>query len=692
MNQSEMQASGSVNRPLAWKRVGWAPFVVLLLSAGTLLLGLGWPQLWDRDEPRNAGCTAEMLARADWVVPMFNAELRTHKPILLYWLQMVTYQVAGANEWGARLPSALLMIGTIFCSMFLSSRLLTHRFGLGRSSEAGQSSDQPVAWYQWNSPAMWSGIVLATSLMVVVAGRAATPDSPLIFCSTLTVTAFLFAFTCSTRERRREVYFLLAYTAMGLGILAKGPVGFVLPFTVISAWFQWERILEDKRWSQFSAAVNFRERSILMAKILVARLAPREIWNYVSQTRLLLGLLVVLAVALPWYILVGLRTEGRWLREFLWEHNVQRAVQSMEGHRGSLLYYPGAILVGLFPWSLWLAPFLLWLWRTAPWGQTALRAQPTAASSNNQNPLGHRAAGDSTSSASLTRLALLWVAVYIGAFSCASTKLPSYITPCYPGAALLIGLFLASLANGTRSAVTLGSEYWTTWRGLRWATLATIITTSVAGLVATGVLAFAANQEQMPWVVVNSFWSLSLTLGAAGGAWSFYQHRLERIPVWFAAGALICLSGWMAGGASCASGYRQDLSALQAQQLSNPNQRWLAVGVLEPSWVFYTGKPITEIQVMAPSADGMNWQEKVQQRWQVDPTLGVITLEPWGNELVQHWRLKSDTLQQRYRLVKREYPYFLRHQPLVLITLEPHESNRSEFADQTDSKSLDFRR
>ena len=692
MIQSEMQASGSVNSPHNVKRVGWAPLVVLLLSAGTLLLGLGWPQLWDRDEPRNAGCTAEMLARADWVVPMFNAELRTHKPILLYWLQMVTYQWAGANEWGARLPSALLMIGTIFCCMFLSSRLLTHRFGLGQNAVSGQPTDQPVVWYQWNSPAMWSGIVLATSLMVVVAGRAATPDSPLIFCSTLTVTAFIFAFTCSPNDRRRQAYFLLAYIAMGLGILAKGPVGFVLPFTVVSAWFQWERILEDQRWSQLSAAVNFRERTMLMVKILLARLAPREIWNYVSQTRLLLGLLVVLAVALPWYILVGLRTDGRWLREFLWEHNVQRAVQSMEGHRGGLLYYPGAILVGLFPWSLWLAPFLLWLWRTAPWGQMTLPAQPMAASSNNQNPLGYRAAGDSTSVASLTRLALLWIAVYIGAFSCASTKLPSYITPCYPGAALLLGLFLASLANGTRSAVTLGSEYWATWRGMRWATLATIITTSVAGLVATVVLAYAANQEQMPWVVVNSFWSLGLTLGAVGGAWAFYQQRIERIPVWFAAGALICLSGWMAGGASSASTYRHDLNALRAQQLTNPNQRWLAVGVLEPSWVFYTGKPITEIQVVAPSADGMNWQDQVQQRWQVDPALGVITLEPWGAELIQHWRLKSDPLQQRYRLVQREYPYFLRHQPLVLLTLERHESSRNEFAEQTDSKSHEFRR
>ncbi len=48
---------------------------------------LGFVAPLDRDEPRNAQCTAEMLAAGDWVVPTFNGQLRTHKPILLYWMQ-----------------------------------------------------------------------------------------------------------------------------------------------------------------------------------------------------------------------------------------------------------------------------------------------------------------------------------------------------------------------------------------------------------------------------------------------------------------------------------------------------------------------------------------------------------------------------------------------------------------------------
>src|SRR6185436_13240979 len=86
---------------------------VVALAAIVMLTNLGGPRLWDDDEPRNSGCAREMFLRGDWVVPTFNAELRTHKPILLYWCMLVSYHVGGANEFTARLPSALAAIGTV---------------------------------------------------------------------------------------------------------------------------------------------------------------------------------------------------------------------------------------------------------------------------------------------------------------------------------------------------------------------------------------------------------------------------------------------------------------------------------------------------------------------------------------------------------------------------------------------------
>ena len=133
--------------------------IVVGLALCVMLTNLGGPRLWDRDEPRNAGCAAEMLAAHDWVVPRFNGELRTHKPILLYWLMLGSYSLLGVNEFSARLPSALLACGTVACVCLMGKHFWGRRAG------------------------NWAGLALATSLLFVMAGRAATPDSALIFCS-----------------------------------------------------------------------------------------------------------------------------------------------------------------------------------------------------------------------------------------------------------------------------------------------------------------------------------------------------------------------------------------------------------------------------------------------------------------------------------------------------------------------------
>src|SRR4029450_2619828 len=135
--------------------------LVVAVAALGMLTNLRGARVWDRDEPRNAGCAREMLLRNDWVVPTFNGELRAHKPVLLYWCIMASYSALEVNELAARLPSALCSIASSLCVYLMGRRLFGPQAGV------------------------WAGIALATSLMFVVAGRAATPDALLIFCTTL---------------------------------------------------------------------------------------------------------------------------------------------------------------------------------------------------------------------------------------------------------------------------------------------------------------------------------------------------------------------------------------------------------------------------------------------------------------------------------------------------------------------------
>ncbi|HMC10367.1 MAG TPA: glycosyltransferase family 39 protein, partial [Pirellulaceae bacterium] len=260
--------------------------LVAIITAFVMLTNLGGPRLWDRDEPRNAGCAREMLARGDWVVPWFNNELRTHKPVLLYWCIMTSYQGLGVNEFSARLPSALCAIGSVICVYRMGRRLFGPQAGV------------------------WAGIALATSLMFVVAGRAATPDSLLIFCSTLALTIYV----CGTFRPRFETtpldalpqpilagqYFpqhwptaLALYAAMGLGVLAKGPVGLILPTAVIGMFLLIVRLSSRTDGSKPWAARD----------VLVRVVAPFEPLHFIRtcwSMRPLTAIFAAAAVALPW--------------------------------------------------------------------------------------------------------------------------------------------------------------------------------------------------------------------------------------------------------------------------------------------------------------------------------------------------------------------------------------------------------
>ena len=136
-------------------------FCLLLACSLVLFLRLDSTRLWDQDEGFFAGTAAEMYAQDEWIVPVFNDEMFGHKPPWMYWMMMLGYQLFGVNELGARFFSAVFGTASVFLTYFLGSRLKNPRAGF------------------------LAGLALATCLMFSVVGRAATPDSYLVFFSTL---------------------------------------------------------------------------------------------------------------------------------------------------------------------------------------------------------------------------------------------------------------------------------------------------------------------------------------------------------------------------------------------------------------------------------------------------------------------------------------------------------------------------
>ena len=109
----------------------------------------------------------------------------------------------------------------------------------------------------------------------------------------------------------------------GLAVLAKGPVGLVLPVTVVGIFLLWVRQLR-----------RLRDPSVLNAVLLF------------------------ILVAGPWFALVGSETKGDFLRGFLLTHNVDRFSAAMENHGGPFYYHAISLLMGFLPWSAFVGAVL----------------------------------------------------------------------------------------------------------------------------------------------------------------------------------------------------------------------------------------------------------------------------------------------------------------------------------------------
>jgi len=225
-----------------------------------------------------------------------------------------------------------------------------------------------------------SGIALASAVQFNLLSHAATPDASLIFFTTLT-----FYSVWVGHHNGARWWFLPAAAASGFAVLAKGPIGLAIPGLVVLLYLLWCRD-----------------------------------WWRIFDLRLLWGFLLFAAVALPWYILITAETRGEYLRRFLGNENVNRFSSAMEGHDGWPTYYFVAFAVMFAPWSCFVGATF---WYGVQ-GARRFQIEPI------------------TTEQRAHRFLLCWFFAFFLFFTAASTKLPNYIGPLYPAAAVLTARFL----------------------------------------------------------------------------------------------------------------------------------------------------------------------------------------------------------------------------------------------------------
>lgn len=503
------------------------PLVVVVVAAAvTLAVGFAPMPFWDEDEPRFAVIARTMLETGDWVVPMYNDTLAVDKPVLMHWCMAACYRLFGVSEIPARIPSALAALATALALLRAGTVWFSPRTGV-------------VAALAWIG-----------CLLVGIESHAATPDAILTALTTwMTVLAAESLLgSNSTGPRGTSPPRLPAGRAAligalgGLAVLCKGPVGFVGPLAVILPWVA---ALAWQAGRDPSASVGRQIRAAIRAGL-----------GAVAFIRPLILILAMLAVAAPWYVAVGLRTNGAWPAGFFLIHNVGRFAAPMENHSGGIFFHLLAMLVGFYPWSCFL-PFSIVV---ATWRAT--RADTPAPE--------RRGLG----------LGLLWLSVWVGAFSLAATKLPNYVLPAYPAAALIVA------ATATR-LVDRGSVAMPRWlaAGLGWV---------VFGGLATTATILIASQHGLAGATSAALVGLVPILGAAACWWGARSGRFD--PLAAMVGLSLVYTGLAVGPAAARIASANALPGLveQAHRHAGGTARLSTYGQNTPNVVYYARGHVNE--------------------------------------------------------------------------------------------------
>lgn len=333
----------------------------LLVLAAVLALGfdLGGYPLFDPDEGRNAEVAREMAATNDYVLPQLDGLPYLDKPVVYFAAAAAAMEILGPTETAARLPAYLFTLATIVVVIWFARR-------------------------RWGGDAGWlAGLALATMPMVLAYARTTIFDSALAFCTTTAILAFW--------DERPA----LAWAAIGLGAITKGPVAILIPLAAVVPY------------------------ALLTGRRLRA-LFP------------LAGLALFAVVALPWFLAVSHRVPE--FPHYVFVRETFERVTTRSFHRTAPFWYYLPILpVAAFPWivpALSRAKRWRWVWLAR---RVNVEAQDVM-------------------------LLACWVLGPLAFFTLNQSKLPQYMLPLLPPFALAAARLLTRRAPELGGGITSGSR------------------------------------------------------------------------------------------------------------------------------------------------------------------------------------------------------------------------------------------
>jgi len=350
----------------------------LLLLAGLCFLCFFWRLgavgLFDFNEGFYTAAARGMYLRGDYVTARVNGDFFFDKPPLALWCAALSFHLFGVNEFAARFPVAVAASLLVFLIYAFGARCFGRRAGL------------------------LSAALLALSPIFFATARQMTMDIHQSFW--IAVAMICFFFGCAGETARSKNWYYGFWAGCGMAFMAKSVPG-LLPLAVAFGFL-----------------------------CLNERFCARSVLRRIGETKIQIGLPLLIAIIAPWHILAYQANGTVFYQEYWLHHHVGLLTGTDFDHVEPFWFYVPALLVGFFPWSLFLP--------------AAFRKDESS--------------GLPPSSARL--LLKVWAALVFLLFSAMPSKLISYLLPMYPAAALLVGDWMARAMEARQA------------RGLRFGALA----------------------------------------------------------------------------------------------------------------------------------------------------------------------------------------------------------------------------
>jgi 4-amino-4-deoxy-L-arabinose transferase-like glycosyltransferase len=331
---------------------------VLLALASLVLFLPGFATLppVDRDEGRYIVSSQRMAETGDFVDIRYQDQPRYLQPAGIYWLQSISARVFDSpaidSVWAYRIPSLLAALLAVMLTGFAGARFF------GRST------------------GIWAALLLAACLSLNFEARIAKTDATLLAAIVAAQVSLMRLYTEAAPKRWLAALF---WAALGAGLMVKGPIILIVIAATVTALLAWDR--------KFGWLKNLR-----------------PLW----------GPLVMLAIALPWYVAIGIHTDGAFYDRAIGQSMMGKVADSQQGHSGPPGYH--------------LALFALMFW---PGSLLAMRAAQTAWRRRAEPAI---------------RFLLCWIVPTWIIFEIVATKLPHYVLPTYPAIACLCALALSDFS------------------------------------------------------------------------------------------------------------------------------------------------------------------------------------------------------------------------------------------------------